>query len=129
MTSYNGEVKLITGVERRRRWLLQEKKNIIQETYQPGSSVSLVARKYGISPAQLFKWRRLMEEGALQGISSQDELVPKGIVREMEKRIAELERLLGRKTLENEILQEAVKLAHEKKQLLLRALPKAGGSL
>ena len=36
-------------------------------------------------------------------------------VRELKKRIRELERVLGKKTLENEILTEAVKLAHEKK--------------
>ena len=36
-------------------------------------------------------------------------------VKALEKRIRELERVLGKKTLENEILREAVKVAHEKK--------------
>ena len=39
----------------------------------------------------------------------------------MEKRIRELERVLGKKTLENEILREALKIAHEKK--LISHLP------
>jgi transposase len=109
------EYKLITSVERRRRWSAEEKKQIIEETYLPGHSVSLVARKYDIIPSQLFLWRRLMEKGALQGISSKEELVPKSQFREMEKRVRELERMLGKKTLENEILKEAVKIGREKK--------------
>jgi transposase len=107
--------KLITSVERRRRWSLEEKKQIIEETYQSGQSVSQVARKYGITPSQLFAWRRNMENGALQGINSGEELVPKSQIREMEKRVRELERILGKKTLENEILKEAVRLGQEKK--------------
>jgi len=115
MTRFMTNCKLITSLERRRRWSLEEKKQIIEETYQQGQSVSQVARKYGIVPSQLFAWRRQMEEGALQGISSGEELVPKSQVKEMEKRIRELERMLGKKTLENEILKEAVKIAQEKK--------------
>jgi transposase len=57
--------------------VFKRKKQIIEETYQQGQSVSQVARKYGIFPSQLFTWRRQMEEGALQGISSGEELVPK----------------------------------------------------
>jgi transposase len=59
---------MVTSVERRRRWSLEEKRFIIQETYLPGMSLSLVARKYGIYPTQLFAWRRFMEEGGLEGI-------------------------------------------------------------
>jgi transposase len=113
--------KLITSVERRRRWSLEEKKQIIEETYQHGQSVSQVARKYGIVPSQLFAWRRQMEQGALQGINSGEELVPKSQLKEMEKRVRELERILGKKTLENEILKEAVRLGQEKKLISRQA--------
>ena len=58
--------KLITSVERRRRWTVDEKRQIIEETYLCGSSVSQVARKYDITPSQLFYWRRRMEQGALK---------------------------------------------------------------
>jgi len=56
-----------------------------------------------------------MEAGGLEGIRSAEGVVPKGQMRELEHRVRELERMLGRKTLENEILREAVKLAREKK--------------
>jgi transposase len=109
------EIKLITSSERRRKWSLGEKRQIIEETYQTGASVSQVSRKYGITPSQLFYWRRRMEEGALKGISTQEDLVPKSQVKELEKRVRELERILGKKTLENEILREGLRIGREKK--------------
>jgi transposase len=72
-------------------------------------SVSYVARKYGIAPSLLFRWRKLMSEGGKEAIRSDDAVVSAAEVREL-KRIRELERVLGKKTLENEILTEAVKL-------------------
>lgn len=56
-----------------------------------------------------------MEDGAMNGIRSQEEVVPKSQLKELEKRLRETERVLGKKTLENEILREAVRLAQEKK--------------
>ena len=53
-------VHVITSVERRRSWFAYEKKDIIGETYEPEQIVSSVARKYGVSPSQLFLWRRKM---------------------------------------------------------------------
>ena len=47
--------------------------------------------------------------------------MPSSKIPELEKRIRELGRVLGKKTLENEILREAVKIAHEKK--LISRLP------
>src|SRR3954468_3388193 len=52
-------VEVITSVQRRRRWPTEEKVRIVEETYLPGNSVSLVARRYGIAVNQLFTWRRL----------------------------------------------------------------------
>lgn len=122
MTESKQSVHLITSVERRRRWHPEEKRTIVQETYLPNMSVSLVARKYAITPSQLFYWRRQMEEGALQGVQSARGVVPKERVLELEKRVRELERLLGKKTMENEILREAVDIAREKKLILRRPL-------
>ena len=68
-----------------------------------------------------------MEEGALEGIRAEDGVVPKSQVKELERRIRELERILGRKTLENEILREAVKIGREKKLILRQPLPGVEG--
>jgi transposase len=54
-------IEVITSVQRRRRYSGQEKAQFVAMTMQPGSSVSSVARQYGISPSLLFKWKRLMQ--------------------------------------------------------------------
>jgi transposase len=108
-------VEVITSVERRRRWAPAEKKAVVDETYQPGMSVSYVARKHGISPSQVFYWRRRMEDGALTGIGSEEKVVAESELKKAQERIKRLERLLGQKTEEVEILKEAVKIGREKK--------------
>lgn len=62
-----------------------------------------------------------MEEGSREAIRADDDLVSASEVRELKKRVRELERVLGKKTLENEILKDALELAHEKK--LIARLP------
>ena len=127
MTSSKEKIEVITSVQRRRRWSAAEKRDIVQETFLPGMNLSSIARKNGINPSQLYKWRRLMEEGALEGIRSEEGVVPKSQVRELERRVRDLERMLGRKTLENEILREAVKYAREKKLISRQPLPGVEG--
>lgn len=56
-----------------------------------------------------------MTEGGKEAVRVDDEVVASAEVRALEKRVRELERVLGKKTLENEILREALKIAQEKK--------------
>src|SRR3954465_5325610 len=51
-------VEVITGVGRRRRWTDEEKAWIVAESLDPASSVSTVARRYGLPPRQPFVWRQ-----------------------------------------------------------------------
>ena len=122
MTITKEKIHVVTSAERRRRWAPEEKRAMVQETYQPGLSVSIIARKYGIFPSQLFYWRRLMENGALKGIESREEVVPISELKAMEKRVRELERALGRATLDVEILKEAVRIGRKKKLISLQPL-------
>ena len=108
-------VEVITSVQRRRRWTVAEKLEMVEETELPGMSVSYVARKYGVSPSQLFTWRRLAREGKLSAIQAGEEVVAASEVKQLQTRVRELERLLGKKTMEVEILKDAVTLAREKK--------------
>ena len=91
---------------------------MVQETYAPGMTVSLVARQHGIAPNQLFSWRRLYAEGALSAVSAGEELVPASDYRALQHQVRELQRLLGKKTLETEILREALDITQPKKRLL-----------
>ena len=55
----------VLGTERRRRWSLQDKLRIVEETMQPGVTVTAVARRHGLAPSVVFTWRRLAREGRL----------------------------------------------------------------
>ncbi len=55
----------VLGTERRRRWSLQDKLQIVEETMQLGVKVSEVARRHGLAPSVVFTWRRLAREGRL----------------------------------------------------------------
>jgi len=107
-------VVVITSVQRRRRWSAAEKVRLVEEAMQPGSSVSFVARRYGLSPSLLFRWKRRMIEGGHEAVQADEDVVGTSKVRELERRVRDLERLLGRKTMEVEILKEALDLARAK---------------
>jgi len=109
-------VEVITSVQRRRRWSAAEKVRLVEEAMQPGMSVSFVARQAGISPSQLFAWKRRMLEGGHAAVQADEDVVSTSRVRDLEKRVRDLERLLGRKTMENEILKEALDVARPKKR-------------
>lgn len=68
-------IELITGTARRRRWSSDEKARIVVESLRPGANVSEVARRNGLSPQQLFAWRRrahaLFQEDADQARDDQ----------------------------------------------------------
>jgi transposase len=125
MSSRVERVEVLGPVQHRRRYSVDEKLRVLEEAAVPGMTISFVARRHGISPSLLFHWRRRMTEGGKEAVRADDAVVSAAEVRALEKRIRELERVLGRKTLENEILREAVKVAHEKK--LISRLPSLPG--
>src|ERR1051325_4222255 len=122
------QAEVITGVARRRRFATEQKLAIVAETMQPGMSISYVARQHGLSPSLVFRWRRLMSEGGKEAIRADDDVVPAAEARKLEERVRELERLLGRKTMEVEILREPLDLARAKNPILLSRSPAPGNS-
>ena len=50
--------EVITGAMGRRRWSADDRARILEETLVPGAVVSEVARQHGLTPQQLFTWRR-----------------------------------------------------------------------
>ena len=115
-------IKVISSIQRRRRWSAEEKRAIVEEAEQPGMSISAAARKYDINPNQRFNWRRLMRQGALEAVKKGEWVVPESEVKFLKAKIRELERMLGKKTMEAEILKEALEIAREKKLLLRQPL-------
>ena len=98
---------------------------IVEETLDEGASISVVARRNGVAPNLLYRWRRLMLAGGSVAVREDDDVTANKVVRQLEDRIRELERQLGRKTLEAEILREALDKSRSKKPILLtRSQPK-----
>jgi transposase len=58
-------VEIITGVERRRRWRLDEKVRIVAEAEAPGACFAEVARRHDVSRGLLWMWRRQVRDGEL----------------------------------------------------------------
>src|SRR3954449_2901668 len=58
-------MEVFTGAGRRRSWSAAEKAAIIAESYGAGETVCAVARRHGLTPQQLFTWRRLARQPAL----------------------------------------------------------------
>lgn len=121
-------IELITGAPRRRRWTTEQKLQIIEESFEPGETVSSVARRHGVAPNLLYRWRRLMSEGGVTAVGSDEPVIGSSEVRKLEEQVRELERLLGRKTMEVEILREALSKSQAKKQTLRALLPPRDGS-
>lgn len=115
MTRHKETVEVVMTDQRRRRWSVEEKAALVRRTYEPGMSVSLVARETGVSASLLFQWRKLERQGALTAVSAGESVVPASELAAARAEIAKLQRILGKKTLENEILKEAVEYAAEKK--------------
>jgi transposase len=63
-----GQISVLTGPERRRRWSEDERSRILAQAFAPGSCVAQVAREHDISTGLIYTWRRrLRQDVADQG--------------------------------------------------------------
>ena len=58
-------MEIITGVERRHRWRLEEKLRVVAEVENPGSLFATVARRREVSRGLLWSWRQQVRRGDL----------------------------------------------------------------
>jgi transposase len=80
------DVESVDGLARsgRRRRSAEERRRIVEETLEAGSSVARVARRHGINANQVFQWRRLYRSGALGGTPAGElKLLPVSISEEV----------------------------------------------
>jgi transposase len=59
-------LEIFTGSGRRRVWTSEQKAEILAESYESGDKVSTVARRHGLTPQQLFGWRRNAQRRAVR---------------------------------------------------------------
>ncbi|WP_253603699.1 MULTISPECIES: IS66-like element accessory protein TnpA [unclassified Bradyrhizobium] len=57
-------LEVFTGTGRRREWSDEDKARIVAEIVASGDSVCSVTQRHGLSPQQLFGWRRQLREAA-----------------------------------------------------------------
>jgi transposase len=70
-------IEVITGIGRRRRWTDEEKAWIVAESLDPATTVSAVARRYGLHASQLFVWRQQLQRSAAAAVVlGEQEFVP-----------------------------------------------------
>jgi transposase len=62
-------IEVFTGAGRRRSWSAAEKAAIVAESYGAGATVCAVARRHGLTPQQLFAWRRLARQSAMASLA------------------------------------------------------------
>jgi transposase len=91
MTNSNDKGGELLGQERRRRWSTDQKLVMVRESLEPGQSVAVVARRNSINA------------------------VPASELTDAVKQSRELQRMLGKKTMEAEVFKEAVEIAWSRK--------------
>ena len=69
-------MEILSGVERRRRWRLEEKLRIVAEAEAPGSVFAHVARRHDVSRGQLWTWRHQLRSGELAPAPVVPEFLP-----------------------------------------------------
>jgi len=89
----------------RKRWTVEQKLSVLGE-WKGGLPVQEVCRRYGLQATQLYRWKRALE----RGLGDSGELIPKGQVVGLQRKVEELERALGRKALEVDILKKVFEL-------------------
>lgn len=101
----------------------EQKLAIVKASYAAGVSVGEIARKYHVGLSSLIKWRKYPTEGSLQSMKDNAPTVSASELKKLKKENQQLQKLLGKKTLQIELLQEAVALAHEKKLISPQPFP------
>lgn len=104
------------SINRGRRYISKaEKVRIVEETYASQRSIAEIARVNQVGMSSIIRWRKQYSEGGEMSVKSDDDVISKKEYKKLQKQYRKLERMLGRKTAEGEVLKEAVIIAREKK--------------
>ncbi|SEP37934.1 transposase [Rhizobium tibeticum] len=107
MTAHNSKIEVLSGSERRHQ--LTAEKLAIYRDIEIRRNGSMLLRRYGIQTNQLFTWRMLAAQEILTATASQ-ESYPNPTIEHLQNQVEELQRPLGKKTIEGEILNGPKKL-------------------
>src|SRR5713226_10128991 len=91
----------------RRVYSTDFKRATVQRVVTGGKTVAELSRELDIAPSVIRSWKRFAEAGATTAVQVHEDVVPASHLRDAYAKIRELERALGRKTMEVEILRAA----------------------
>ncbi len=91
----------------RRVFSVEFKREVVQQVLKGEKTLAELSRELDISPTVIRHWKRRYESGAVAAVKANEEVVPASELQAAQARIRELERALGRKTMEVEILRAA----------------------
>jgi transposase len=95
------------GSDGRRRFSAEFKREQMARVGRKELTLAELSRELDVDPSVVRRWKHLIERGGEMAVAANGDVVPAFKLREAEQRIRELERALGRKTMEVEILQAA----------------------
>jgi transposase len=100
-------VTVARGSDSRRLFTADFKRKQIARLLRSEVTASELSRELGVARSLIQRWKFLAAKGAETAVGSKESVVPLGELRVAQARIKELERELGRATMENEILRAA----------------------
>jgi transposase len=112
-------LEVITGTVRRRQFTDDFKVRVVEETLAPGAVVSDVARRHGLTPQQVFTWRRQARQSTLVSTNSEapkfvpavvETALPSRPARKRRRRMHQVDRTSG--SIEVEIEGVTVRIGH-----------------
>jgi transposase len=95
------------GSDGRRLFNAEFKREQLARVQRKELTVAELSRELGIHVSLVRRWQSLMDRGGKTAVTANEEVVPASELRAAHMRIRELERALGKKTMEVEILQAA----------------------
>jgi len=105
---------------KRRRFTQDFKRSVVEQLLSETTGPAELCRRYNIASGQLYTWKKQYAKGKLDPEPSKEA--------ELEARVRELERLLGKVTLENEFLKKAVRNSLKRNEKKQSSLPKTAPS-
>jgi transposase len=95
------------GADGRRRYSAEFKREQIGRVVRGELTIAELSRELQIDQSVIRRWKHLIESGGRAAVAADEDVVPASELRAAQQRIKELERALGRKTMEVEVLQAA----------------------
>jgi transposase len=93
--SNDSDVTVVAPTRGRRHRSKQERREIAEESLQPGASVAVIARSHGVNANQVFHWRKLLREGRLEAKAPSAQLMPVRITEVIEEKPRPVQQLSG----------------------------------